>query len=192
MDAKLLRTRIVPKLLAFDGNIGPSFVIAIGGDLAVKGKVSEWRVIACKRLWNWRKLSNYKMYLGDRMLWCRATVGRVGAAVALFAGSTTMPGGLGAKFGFPWLITGFGDDDRLCCWWCWWWLTKEGDCGGCGEDGAVEDANNVDLLGKIGAGGGIGTPLLLLFGITIDGVAVACAFSFGETEAAAIGLKKRF
>lgn len=36
VEAKLFRTRIVPKLLAFDGNTGPSFVIAIGGDLKNK------------------------------------------------------------------------------------------------------------------------------------------------------------
>lgn len=63
-----------------------------------------------------------------------------------------MPGGFGAKFGFPWLMTGFVDD------WEWGFgdelgadellpILKDGDCGdvcGCGVD-----EKSVDLFGKI-------------------------------------------
>lgn len=117
----------------------------------------------------------YRTYLGDLILWCLATEDRVPLPKA-----GTMPGGFGAKFGFPWLMTGFVDD------WEWGFgdelganellpILKDGDCGdvcGCGVD-----EKSVDLFGKI--------DMPVLLGITNCGEALPFN-GVGDEEADAL------
>lgn len=109
-----------------------------------------------------------KIYLGDLILWCLATDDRVPFPI---------PGGFGARFGFPWFIIGFADDEG------------KGVCGKIVGDGLTEndgvwgeawmsivgvEENSVDLFGKM--------DIPVLLGITSCGE----AFPFddiGEEEA---------
>lgn len=78
-------------------------------------------------------------YLGDRILWWRATTGRLALAKANFC----KPGGFGAKWGFPWLIWGLAEVIA-------------------GNDFSGEDDDDDDVVCKDFSGlANRGTPLLL-------------------------------